>query len=280
MKPFIAFQHLVPQLTLSRVAGALAASKNPLIKTTFTRTFAKAYGITLDEYARKNLSDFDSFNDFFTRELDDNARPIDSDTHSIACPADGAISQLGEIKENQIFQAKGLDYSLEKLLASDSDAKNFYNGQFATVYLAPSNYHRVHTPLAGTLTQTRYVPGQLFSVNTTTAENVPDLFARNERMVCLFDVSHNGETHKMAVILVGAMIVAGIETVATGKVSHGKQIIEQSHNIELDKGDELGRFYLGSTAIVLLPESLKSAMSDTLQAGSIVKMGEAMGSMS
>lgn len=277
MKPFIAFQHLVPQQTLSTLAGKLAASKNPLVKKAFTQTFAKAYSITLDEYARKKLSDFDSFNDFFTRELADNARPITADANSIACPADGAISQLGAIRENQIFQAKGLDYSLEKLLANDTDAKQFYNGQFATVYLAPSNYHRVHTPLAGTLTKTRYVPGQLFSVNTTTAENVPNLFARNERMVCLFDVDHNGSTHQVAVILVGAMIVAGIETVATGKVSHGKRIMEQTHNLALDKGAELGRFYLGSTAIVLLPESLKSAMSGNLEAGSVVQMGQKLG---
>lgn len=280
MKPFIALQHLVPQQTLSELAGKLAASKNSLVKTAFTHTFARAYDITLDEYAQKNLRDFDSFNDFFTRELDENARPVDTDINSIACPADGAISQLGEIKENQIFQAKGLDYSLEKLLANDADAKSFYNGQFATVYLAPSNYHRVHTPLAGTLTKTRYVPGQLFSVNTTTAENVPNLFARNERMVCLFDVDYGGETHPMAVILVGAMIVAGIETVATGKVSHGKRIVEQTHHMPLDKGAELGRFYLGSTAIVLLPDSLNAVMADSLRAGSVVKMGQNMGNLS
>ena len=162
MKPFVALQYLVPQQTLSRAAGLLAASKNPLIKAACTRTFAKAYNISLDEYARKSLNDFDSFNDFFTRELDDNARPITQDTDSVACPADGSISQLGDIVDNHIFQAKGLDYTLEQLLASTSDTAEFYNGAFATVYLAPSNYHRVHMPLAGTLTKTRYVPGQLF----------------------------------------------------------------------------------------------------------------------
>lgn len=270
----------MPQQLLSRAVGKVAASENTAVKTLTTHAFAKAYSISLAEYDRKKMADYESFNDFFTRELAADVRPIHEENNSVVCPADGMISQLGSIQKNRIFQAKGQDYSLEKLLANQADAAHFYDGQFATVYLAPSNYHRVHMPLAATLTHTRYVPGQLFSVNNTTAANVPNLFARNERMVCMFDVTQAGETHKMAVILVGAMIVAGIETVATGKVTPSKSIKMQTHCMPLEKGAELGRFYLGSTAIVLLPKSLQVTLADNLHAGSVVKMGQCLGSIS
>lgn len=272
---FTTLQHIVPQQKLSETAGKLAASKNPVVKRAFVHGFAKAYGITLDEYARKNLSDFSSFNDFFTRELDDNARPIDDSAHGIVSPADGMISQIGAIEHGQLLQAKGRDYSVSHLLAdTENKESSYYNeGSFATVYLAPSNYHRVHMPFNGTLIETRYVPGTLFSVNNVTAANVPDLFARNERLVCVFDTEYG----KACVVLVGAMIVAGIETVATGKIERSDSIQTQTHNISLKKGDELGRFYLGSTAIVVLPKSASVEWSQDMQHGSVVKMGELLG---
>ena len=272
---FTAAQHLVPQQKISEVAGRLAASKNPLIKKTFVKTFAKAYGITLEEYARKDLADFKSFNDFFTRELDVDARPIDNTDQGVISPADGMISQIGHIQQGQILQAKGRDYSVSHLLADteNKDGNYYEGGSFATVYLAPSNYHRVHMPFDGTLIETRYVPGTLFSVNNVTAQNVPDLFARNERLVCVFDT----EFGKACVVLVGAMIVAGIETVATGKIERSEHIQTLEHNIRLKKGDELGRFYLGSTAIVVLPKSAGTEWTKDMKHGSVVQMGQLLG---
>lgn len=273
MNLFTTAQHFVPQKTLSQLAGKIASSTNPVVKTLFTHSFAKAYNISLHEYARGHLADYHSFNDFFTRELATQARPIDATPNGIACPADGTVSQLGQIHNQQVFQAKGKHYQLSQLLADYDDAKAFENGNFLTVYLAPSNYHRVHMPLTGALKKTRYIPGKLFSVNQATAENVPDLFARNERLVCLFDTT----VGEMAVILVGAMIVAGIETVATGKIEHSKNIIEQTHQLTLNKGDELGRFYLGSTAIVLLPEQAQVMWQPNIHANQTVKMGMGVG---
>lgn len=273
MTLFTTIQQFVPQQQLSRVAGRLAASRHPVVKRAFIRGFAKAYKVTLDEYERENYDAYESFNDFFTRELKDDARSIDSTENGIASPADGVISQLGHINDHKLLQAKGRDYDVSQLLANSADGDYFADGSFATVYLAPSNYHRVHMPFAGTLTTTRYVPGTLFSVNNTTAANIPDLFARNERLVCMFDTEYG----KAAVVLVGAMIVAGIESVATGKISRTPDIQEQQHNIVLAKGAELGRFYLGSTAIVVLPKAAKTAWQDNMSANTVVKMGQLLG---
>lgn len=273
MNLFTTLQQFVPQQQLSRVAGRLAASRHPLVKKTFIRSFAKAYEVSLDEYERQNFNAYDSFNDFFTRELKDDARPIDKTTHGIVSPADGAISQLGQIENAKLLQAKGRYYEIGQLLANTNDGDYFADGSFATVYLAPSNYHRVHMPFAGTLTTTRYVPGTLFSVNNTTAANVPDLFARNERLVCLFDTEYG----KAAVVMVGAMIVAGIETVATGKITRTKNIQEEQHEIKLEKGAELGRFYLGSTAIVILPKAAKAEWQESMTANTTVEMGRLLG---
>ncbi|MFK4001444.1 archaetidylserine decarboxylase [Psychrobacter namhaensis] len=273
MNLFTTLQQLVPQQQLSKVAGRLAASRHPYVKRTFIRSFAKAYNVSLDEYERQSLNAYESFNDFFTRELKEDARPIDSTAEGIVSPADGIISQLGQIDDHKVFQAKGRYYDVGQLLADSEDGRYFADGSFATVYLAPSNYHRVHMPFAGTLTKTRYVPGTLFSVNTTTAANVPDLFARNERLVCMFDTQYG----KAAVVMVGAMIVAGIETVATGKIARTEDIQEANHDMRFEKGDELGRFYLGSTAIVVLPKAAKADWQETMQANSFVKMGQLLG---
>lgn len=273
MNLFTTIQQFVPQQQLSEVAGRLAASRHPLVKRAFIRGFAKAYDVKLDEYERQSLNAYDSFNDFFTRELKDDARVIDSTDHGIVSPADGVISQLGQLRHHKLLQAKGRDYDIGQLLADNDDGSYFADGSFATVYLAPSNYHRVHMPFAGTLTKTRYVPGTLFSVNNTTAANVPDLFARNERLVCMFDT----EFGKAAVVMVGAMIVAGIETAATGKITRTDDIQEANHNMSFAKGDELGRFYLGSTAIVVLPKAAKTAWQHSMTANTTVKMGELLG---
>lgn len=273
MTLFTSLQQIVPQQKLSELAGRLAESRHPLVKRAIIRSFAKAYGITLDDYERESLNAYDSFNDFFTRELKNDARQLDTTENGILSPADGVISQLGGIDKQKLLQAKGRYYEIGQLLADRDDGNDFIDGSFATVYLAPSNYHRVHMPFDGTLVQTRYVPGSLFSVNTVTAANIPDLFARNERLVCLFDTDFG----RAAVVMVGAMIVAGIETVATGKIERSPNIQQQSHNLSLNKGDEIGRFYLGSTAIVVLPKAAKTTWQNDLSAGSTVQMGQLLG---
>jgi len=273
MTLFTSLQQIVPQQKLSELAGRLAESRHPLVKRAIIRSFAKAYGITLDDYERESLNAYDSFNDFFTRELKNDARQLDTTENGILSPADGVISQLGGIDKQKLLQAKGRYYEIGQLLADRDDGNGFIDGSFATVYLAPSNYHRVHMPFNGTLVQTRYVPGSLFSVNTVTAANIPDLFARNERLVCLFDTDFG----RAAVVMVGAMIVAGIETVATGKIERSPNIQRRSHNLSLNKGEELGRFYLGSTAIVVLPKAAKTTWQHDLSAGSSVQMGQLLG---
>ena len=262
----------MPQHQLSRVIGKVAASENVLVKTAVIQAFKAKYGIDMSIAEQTNPNQYKSFNEFFTRALKQGVRGVDERADSIVSPADGAISQLGKIESGDIFQAKGQSFSVEKLIGDPQLAKPFQNGQFATVYLSPKDYHRVHMPFAGTLTETLYIPGELFSVNQTTAENVPGLFARNERMVCLFDT----ELGRMAVVLVGAMIVAGIETVATGKVKPSGKVELQHHQLQLDKGAELGRFYLGSTAVVLFEQD-KMVWEEQFKANSTVVMGERLG---
>ena len=255
------------------MAGFFAKSQNPYVKKAFVHAFAKAYDIDLSEYERGNLDDYESFNDFFTRELKDGMRPLDDTADGIASPADGQISQIGTITNGQLLQAKGRDYDVGQLLADFELGKAFMDGSFATIYLAPTNYHRVHMPFDGTLIATRYVPGTLFSVNDITAKNVPDLFARNERLVCEFDTTFG----RACVVLVGAMIVAGIESVATGAIKRTPYIQHRTHDIALKKGDELGRFYLGSTAIIVLPKTANTAWGDEFVHGKAVVMGQRIG---
>ena len=271
---FIQAQRLVPQHKFSRIVGKLAGSENPIIKNTVIQAFKAKYSIDLSIAEQTDALKYKSFNAFFTPALKPCIRQIDAALNSIVSPADGEISQIGKIQAGEIFQAKGQQFSVEKLIGDPQLAAVFQDGEFATVYLSPRDYHRVHMPFAGTLTETLYIPGELFSVNQTTAENIPGLFARNERMVCLFDT----EVGRMAVVLVGAMIVAGIETVATGKVKPSGCIELNHHELALAKGDELGRFYLGSTAIVLF-EKDKMAWDNQFKANSTVIMGERMGSL-
>lgn len=273
MNLFTLVQNLAPQQTLSELAGFFAKSQNPYVKKAFVHAFAKAYDIDLSEYERGNLDDYESFNDFFTRELKDGMRPLDDTADGIASPADGQISQIGTITNGQLLQAKGRDYDVGQLLADFELGKAFMDGSFATIYLAPTNYHRVHMPFDGTLIATRYVPGTLFSVNDITAKNVPDLFARNERLVCEFDTTFG----RACVVLIGAMIVAGIESVATGAIKRTPYIQHRTHDIALKKGDELGRFYLGSTAIIVLPKTANTAWGDEFVHGKAVVMGQRIG---
>lgn len=278
-KLFIALQYIIPQHLLSRMAGWLGETSISWIKNPFTNWFVQQYGVNMSEAAVEDPTAYESFNAFFTRALKEDARPIDGESNSIVSPADGAISQLGDIKNGRIFQAKGQDFSLTELLGGDIDiAKPFMDGKFATVYLSPKDYHRVHMPLSGKLKSMIHVPGDLFSVNTTTAENVPRLFARNERTVCIFDT----DIGPMAVVLVGAMIVASIETVWAGQTTPLKREIKTTHypqndKIELQKGEEMGRFKLGSTAVVLFAKDTMHWDEDYL-AGSETVMGKKFGS--
>ena len=278
---FITLQKLVPQHLLSRIVGRVAESSR--LKTPFISWFAKRYEVDMSEAEEQDPLAYENFNAFFTRALKADARPLAEgidDALPILCPADGAISQLGEITEKGLLQAKGRHYTVADLLASDQDAAAFDGGSFATVYLSPKDYHRVHMPIAGTLTKMCYVPGDLYSVNQQTAEGVPNLFARNERLVCLFDT----ELGPMAVVLVGAMIVAGIETVWAGRVCPGRdrhkvQVTDYTATvpaIELAAGAELGRFYLGSTAIVLFGHGAVE-LNGKLAAESPVRMGQLLG---
>ncbi len=279
-KLFIGLQYLVPQHALSRAAGWLASSETPFIKNTFIKWFAKRYNVDMSLAQQENPLEYRSFNDFFTRALKPDARPLDTNPHSLVWPADGAVSQLGKIVNGRIFQAKGQDYSAAELLGGDEQlAAEFAGGEFATVYLSPRDYHRVHMPYGGKLRCMVSVPGELFSVNSITAENVPRLFARNERVVAIFDT----DIGPMAVVLVGAMIVAGIETVWDGVVApFASREIATSHypyqNIQLEKGAEMGRFKLGSTAIILFAKD-KMRWDNRYQAGTPTKMGEVMGTV-
>ncbi|MEP0203776.1 MAG: archaetidylserine decarboxylase [Halioglobus sp.] len=274
---FIFLQHVVPQHLLSRTMGYLAELRRPLwLKNWVIKQFVAHFRVDMSEALEPDIETYSHFNAFFTRALKEGARPI-ADA-SIVCPADGAVSQLGKIEGGRIFQAKGQHFSTTELLGGDVErAIAFKDGDFATIYLSPRDYHRVHMPIAGTLTATCYIPGELFSVNGTTAENVDRLFARNERLVCHFDT----ETGPMAMILVGAMIVAGIETVWSGQVAPPlatpdlRDYKVAPEAIHLKKGEEMGRFKLGSTVILLFGEDAIDWL-DHYQAGTTTRLGEAL----
>ncbi|WP_324828679.1 archaetidylserine decarboxylase [Qipengyuania zhejiangensis] len=274
--PFIWLQHALPHHAISRGAGSLAASTADWIRKPLIRRFIDAYDVDMSEAARQ-ADQFTSFNDFFTRELKPGARPLADPARCILSPADGAISQIGAIDHDRIFQAKGHHFTTTELLGGDEGAaRRFEGGQFATIYLSPRDYHRVHMPTAGSLSAATYVPGDLFSVNRITAENVDGLFARNERLACLFE----GEIGHFASVMVGAMIVAGIETVWSGREeTHARNISRKTFAAgehAFDAGDEMGRFFLGST-VVLLFEPGRAEWLDQFRPGTSVRMGEAIG---
>lgn len=277
---FILLQRIVPQHGLSRLIGKLAECRISSIKNCLIRQFIRHFQVDMSQSQIEDYRQFENFNAFFTRELKPEARPICSDKLSIACPADGNISEIGDISLASILQAKGQSYSLMSLLAGDAELCNtFLGGKFATIYLSPRDYHRVHMPLDGSLRKMTYVPGKLFSVNQVTADRVPGLFARNERLICEFDGKHG----PFVVILVGAMIVAGIETVWAGQIAPVKPQLFSRHypdktRITLKKGDELGRFKLGSTAILLLPAN-SADWNNALANASPTVMGQSIGQL-
>jgi phosphatidylserine decarboxylase len=274
---FITLQELLPQQQLTRLVGKIAASEKPWLKQLFIDRFIKAYGVNMEEALQSDPKAYRSFNEFFTRPLKPGARPLATAADAVLCPADGVISAIGNIDDDSLIQAKRKRYSATALLGGDAArAALFRDGTFATVYLSPKDYHRVHSPLLGTLREMIYVPGKLYSVNQTTADHIDNLFAINERVVCIFDTQHG----PMAVVLVGAMIVAAVETVWAGRVAPGftavtTQRYEQGEVI-ISKGGELGRFLLGSTAIMLFGAGMVEWQMD-LSNGPGVQMGQQVG---
>ena len=276
-KLFVWLQYLLPHHLLSRLVGCLARTETPWIKTLFINLFRRRFGVDLSEAEIEDPDLYPSFNAFFTRALKADARPIAKGKDILVCPADGVISQIGKLRGADMLQAKGHHFSVYELLGGDAElASQFSNGSFATIYLSPRDYHRVHMPVSGTLKKTLYVPGRLFSVNQATARQVPSLFARNERLVCVFDTPQG----PVVAVLVGAMIVAGIETVFAGQVTPLARSVQRidwpAKAIKLNKGDELGRFLLGSTVILLFPEGVCQWRAG-LGCDSPVRMGEVLG---
>ena len=268
-------QYLMPKLAMTRLAGHVASAEWGPVTTWVIQRFVKRYKVNMSEAAHADPAHYKSFNEFFTRPLKDGARPLSSSTW--VCPVDGAISQCGAIQSDQIFQAKGHQYSTRALVGGDAAlAAQFENGQFATLYLSPRDYHRIHMPIAGKLLRMIHVPGDLFSVNPTTARGVPGLFARNERVVCEFET----EKGPMILVLVGATIVGSMATVWHGQVSPPRlgKVREwhyESQDVRLQKGEEMGRFLLGSTVVMLFPENSLHFPADWISTRPL-QMGEAM----
>lgn len=271
---FIGLQYLLPQHLPSRLIGSLARAQIGWLKRALIRGFLRHYPVDLLEAERGNPSSYESFNDFFTRKLRQGARPIDPEPTSVACPVDGFVSQAGLLAGDGLLQAKGISYSASALLGGDPTfAERFSGGAFATLYLAPHNYHRVHMPLAGTLRLARYVPGDLFSVNAATADGVPGLFARNERIACVFDTAAG----PMAVVLVGALFVGSMSLSWAGEIRGERPRVMRDLPVRpmvaLDKGAELGWFNMGST-VILLFAAAGPKLAPGLAPGRPVRMGE------
>lgn len=266
------WQYLIPQHALSKLMFRFARLENVWLKNKFTHWFVKAYQVNLSEALRENVEDYQHFNDFFTRALKPQAREIGSS--NIICPVDGAVSQASEISHATIFQAKNRYYTVSSLLGGDYRAGQFESGFFATIYLSPKDYHRIHMPYDAKLVSMDYIPGDLFSVNKATAEGVDNLFARNERVVCYFQT----EFGLCAFILVGAIFVGSMQTVWAGQINPPYQKKLQhfdysNQNIELKKGEEMGRFNMGSTIVMLMPNQDNTL---NLSAGQVVRMGQSL----
>ena len=270
-------QYLLPKQALTVLAGKLAGAQAGSVTTSVIRWFVGRYGVNMTEAANPDIASYASFNEFFTRPLREGVRPLAA--ADFICPVDGAISQFGNIARDQIFQAKGHSYSTTALVGGDRElAARFENGSFATLYLSPRDYHRIHMPCAGRLMRMIHVPGALFSVNPVTARGVPGLFARNERVVCVFDSPHG----PFVLVLVGATIVGSMATVWHGVVNpprpgHLRDWNYSDQQIEFKKGDEMGRFLLGSTVVMLFPKDVLQFNLGWAPAQAI-RLGEAMGS--
>ena len=246
----IIIQHLLPHHAISILAHIIANCKSSLIKNFLIYIFIKIYKVDLQEAIEKNYKNYASFNDFFTRDLETKFRPINNNQNIITSPADGTIAQIGTMYKNRIIQAKGHHFNLNDLLAGHSMTNQFTNGNIAIIYLAPHNYHLVHMPITGTLQETIFIPGRLYSVNKNSTLYIPNLFARNERLVAIF----NTAIGPMAIIFVGAMIVGSITTAWENSPTHPNRIIHKNYahkNLNYSKGDKIGGFQLGSTVIAI-----------------------------
>ncbi|HEX5372267.1 MAG: phosphatidylserine decarboxylase [Aquabacterium sp.] len=272
---FVAMQYVLPKKALTQAAGALASLRGGAATTRFIAWFVKRYGVNMSEAANPDIASYPTFNEFFSRPLKAGARPLAQ--ADLISPVDGAISQIGPIKKDQVFQAKGHAYSTTTLVGGDAQlAARFEDGHFATLYLSPKDYHRIHMPCDGKLTRMIYVPGDLFSVNPATARGVPGLFARNERVVCVFESAKG----PFVLTLVGATIVGSMATVWHGVVNppRSAQVREwryDDQNIVFKQGDEMGRFLLGSTVVMLFPKG-PLQFNAAWEPARAIRMGEAM----
>ncbi|MGB3392192.1 MAG: archaetidylserine decarboxylase [Stenotrophomonas sp.] len=271
--------YALPHRLLSSLARSLAYSQNPRVSRWLIDTVTRKFGVNLAEAANPDPRSYASFNRFFTRALKPGARTADADPHTLLMPADGRVSQLGPIEDGRIFQAKGQSFTAAELLGDAVAAEPFANGLFATVYLSPRDYHRVHMPWTGTLRETVHVPGRLFSVGPDAVANVPRLFARNERLVCHFDTDFG----PMVQVMVGALLVSGVETVWSGEEipAYGDRITRKDwrgKGITLDRFAEMARFNYGSTVIVLLPPGV-AEFDPALQAESPVRLGQRLATL-
>jgi len=271
------FQYILPQHTLSRIVYAVMRSEKTWLKNLLIRSISRMAGIDIDEALSPDPADYACFNAWFTRELKPGARHFDPDPDVLLCPCDGHISEIGSLKGGRILQAKGKDYSLQELLANDAVCAQLDGGFFSTIYLSPSDYHRIHMPMSGRLTRMIHVPGRLFSVAPYTVRHVPGLFARNERVISIFET----RSGPLVMVLVGAMLVSSTETVWAGEISPNKNkdvtvtdCLDQ--NISLAKGDEMGRFNMGSTIILLMPPATIKNLAE-LGSGDPVKVGQKLG---
>lgn len=278
-RAFVALQRILPRYWITRAVYRLTRVRVAAIKDFLIRRFVALYRVDISEACHAVPDGYATFNDFFTRELRDSARPIDPAVDSLCSPADGTLSACGVINGNQVFQAKGKTYSLEDLLAVDvNDASRFHDGSFATIYLAPYNYHRVHAPFAGELARMHYIPGDLYSVNRATVQFLPGLFARNERLVCHFDTRHGPAT----LIFVGALNVGSISTPWTGEIRPRRDGVVETLDVSdsvsnvVEKGDLLGWFNMGSTVILLAPPET-AHWEDSLVPGKTLIVGQRIG---
>ena len=279
-RAFVALQHLLPQHGISRVVLAATRSRAPAFKNALIRLFVRGFKPDMSDAVENEPTAYASFNDFFTRALREGTRPVDPDPRAIVSPVDGTVSEAGPLSADRLMQAKGHEYTLRALLAgNDTWERTFAGGSFATIYLAPYNYHRIHMPLAGDLRESCYVPGRLFSVNRTTAQLVPGLFSRNERVFCGFD----GGGMPFGVILVGALNVGSMATVWHGDVTPRKHrevtslpVTDLLAPTALPKGAEMARFNMGSTVILLLPPGM-GAWEEDLADRSVLRVGQTIG---
>ncbi len=272
---FAWLQYLLPQHALSRLILAATRVRTPWFKNTIIRGFLKLYRVNMSEAADGDACGYPSFNEFFTRPLKAGARVIAPGEDAIASPVDGCISEAGRIDRDRLLQAKGRDYTLAELLAAQPWAARFEGGSFVTIYLAPFDYHRIHMPFGGELRETVYVPGRLFSVNAATARFVPRLFARNERVLTLFDAAFG----QFALVMVGALNVGSMATVWAGDITPAaRRVITRiaAPPTVLRKGDELGRFNMGST-VILLFEADRVRLDPSLRSGCVVRLGQSLG---